>query len=96
MSWRLGREAQFARSDRAVERKRRARHGARAKRALVDTRGTITQARGIAKNHFDVGEKPVRDEHRLGALKVRVAGHDGVACCLACSTSAFAQEREPR
>ena len=37
------------------------------------------QASGVAQNHFDVGEKPVGDEHGLGALQVGVAGHDGFA-----------------
>ncbi len=50
------------------------------------------EARRIAQDHLDVSEQPVSDEHRLGALHVRVAGHHGIAGSLrACSTSALAQ-----
>ena len=37
----------------------------------------------------------MRDEHRFGALQMRVAGHDGFACAAACSTSAFAHAARP-
>jgi len=72
-------EAQFARDEAAVECERGAGHCARAKRAVVKVGAAIPKALGVAENHLNVSEKPVRNQHRLGALHVRVAGHDGVA-----------------
>ncbi len=33
----------------------------------------------IAQRHLHVSQQPMRDEHRLGALQMRVAGHHRVA-----------------
>ena len=68
-------EAEFARSDGAVERKRGAGDRARSERAIVQARSAILQARRIAQNHLHVRQQPVRNQHRLGALQVRIAWH---------------------
>ncbi len=72
-------EAQFARGNGAIKRERCSGNGSRSQRAIVEARGAIPQARRIAQDHFDIGQKPVRNQHRLRALQVRVAGHHGLA-----------------
>ena len=72
-------KAQLARGDGAVQCEGCAGNCAGAERAEVEARTAIGEARGIAQNHFNVGEQPVGHVDRLGALQVRVAGHEGVA-----------------
>ena len=42
----------------------------------------VTQPVRIAQKHFDIGQQPVRNQHRLRALQVGVGGHR-------CSSSLF-------
>ncbi len=74
-------EAEFARGDGAVEREGCAGDGAGAERAEVHARAGVGEAGEIALDHADVGEEPVGDQDRLGALQVGVGGHDRFAGC---------------
>ena len=76
------REGECVGGDGAVERERGAGDGSAAERAEVHARAGVGEAGEVALQHGDVGEEPVRDEDGLGALEVRVAGHDGVDCGL--------------
>ena len=62
--------------------------GAAAERQDVDAAQAIAQAVRVAVEHLEVGEQVVREQHRLRALQVSVAGHDGVGV--------LAGEREER
>ena len=75
-------EEEFAGGEGAVECERCAGDRTGAERAQVHAPACIGKAAAIAKDHLDIGEKPVRDKHRFGALQVRVAGHDRVAAGL--------------
>ena len=46
------------------------------RRAKIKPLRAIVQARRVAQSHLHVGQQPVRDQYGLGALQVRVAGHN--------------------
>src|ERR1019366_8063658 len=66
-------EAQAPREGLAIDRKRRSRKRAGAERAFVRARGGVVQAARVAPQHLHVGETPVPERDRLGALPGRVA-----------------------
>ena len=66
----------------AIDGVRDAGEGATAERQLVHDGHGVEEAVQIAIEHLHVGEHVMREEHRLGALEVRVAGHDGVGVLL--------------
>ncbi len=68
-------EAQVAGERLAVDGEGRAGQRGRAQRQHVDAPGAVGEALAIAVEHADVGEEVMGEEHRLGALEVRVPGH---------------------
>ena len=75
---RLG-EVQLVRNSVAIQRQNRSRHRARAQRTNIQPLAAIVQAIDIAQEHLDVRQQPVRYQHRLGPLQVRVRRHDILA-----------------
>ena len=92
-----GGEGEGVGGDGAVEREGGAGDGSAAEWAEVHAGAGVGEAGEVALEHGDVGEEPVGEEDGLGALEVRVAGHDGVACwASAWVRSASTQSRRPR
>src|ERR1043166_4764052 len=80
--FRNAREAEQPGNIAAIDRQRRARERAGAEREDVDALQAIAHALGVALEHLGVREQMVREEHRLRALEMRVAGHDDVDMAL--------------
>ncbi len=72
-------EAERARDLFTVDRVTRPGERRRAERQHVHAPPDFTHALAVAREHLEVGETPVRPEHGLRALQVRVAGEHGVA-----------------
>jgi len=72
-------EAELLRGELAVNRQRRPGDGAGAERAPVGMRGDFAEPADVAVEHFEPGKNMVREEHRLGALEMRVTGDEHVA-----------------
>ena len=66
----------------AVDLIRRSRQRAAAQRANVEALQRVLQAAFVARQHFDIGQTPVRERHRLGALQVGVPRHHRVLVLL--------------
>ena len=73
------REAELARDEAPIEGEACARQRAGAERQLVGARAAVAEARPVARQHLVIGEQVVREEDRLRALEVRVAGEERVA-----------------
>ena len=74
-----GGEAEGAGGDGAVEGEGCAGYGSAAEGAEVHAGAGVGEAGEVALDHADVGEEPVGDEDRFGALEVGVAGHGVLA-----------------
>ena len=72
-------ESQLARGNRPVERQRCSGHSSRSQRTEVQPRRAILQPARIAQHHLHVSQQPVRHQHRLRALQMRIARHHRVA-----------------
>ena len=68
------RELERARDRRGIEGQARTRERARAERRHVGTRETVVPAVDVARQRPEVREQMMREQHRLRALQVRVAG----------------------
>ena len=72
-------EPQLARGNRAIQRQRRSCDCARSQRAEIQPCRAIVQPRDVPQNHLHICEQPMRHQHRLGPLQMRVARHHGIA-----------------
>ena len=73
-------EAKFARSNGSIERKRRSGDRARAERSNSSARfGNRRDGRLSRSDHLDVSKQPMRHQHRLRALQMRVGRHGGAS-----------------
>ena len=64
----------------SIERERCSGHGTRTKRAIVEPRRAVLQPFDVAQNHLDVRQQPVRNQHRLCPLHMRITRHHRVVC----------------
>ncbi len=77
------REAKLASSDGAVEREGGSGDGSRSERAEIEAGAAIFEAGDVAEDHLDVSKEPMREEHGLGALEMRIGRHHrgfGILC----------------
>src|SRR5450631_1731291 len=74
------RECKFLSSNCAVELQRRTCYGAGSQRTKIETIATIQQAGDIPQQHFHICLQPMRNQHRLSALQMRIGGHHRFAC----------------
>jgi hypothetical protein len=72
------REPEQRGGDVGIERQRRTGQRARAERRHIDPLEGIVDALDVTTERPTVGEQVVSEQHRLGALQVRVAGKIGV------------------
>jgi hypothetical protein len=84
-------EPEFARRNRAIQRKRRARHSPRTQRAQIHPLARIRQPADVALDHADVRQQPMRHQHRLRPLQMRIRRHHRLARRL----SDFDQSKRP-
>ena len=69
----------LVRRNRAIERQRRAGNRSRSQRTVIQPRRAILQPRGIAQQHLHIRLQPMRHQHRLRALQMRIARHHRIA-----------------
>ena len=72
-------EAQLFGHGSAVERECRSSDGAGAQRRNIQAFAAVSQTVGVTQEHFDIGQQPVRDQHRLRALQMSVGRHGRIS-----------------
>jgi hypothetical protein len=65
-------------------------YGARSQRTNVQPLAAIGKPVGIPQEHFDVSQQPMRHQHGLGMLQMRVSGHGCAASFLGAIGESFA------
>ncbi len=77
------------RGDRPIQLERCPGHRPRTQRAIIEPRRTIAQPGGITQNHLNIRQHPVRNQHRLGTLQMRIARHHCITALRALSRAAL-------
>ncbi len=80
----------------AIQRQNRSGHRARAQRTNIQPLAAVAQPIDVAQKHLDIRQQPMRNQHRLGALQMRVRpASQLVARRLRACVHEFARARTP-